>query len=161
MTCLLQPNCPGWMYQVERGAAATWEQWDALRPDGTVNETSTSGGDDNMVPFNHYAFGSVGKLYYRYILGIQPMEPGFARVRIQPFADGRLGTVSGSYRSRNGEIRMAWDAESKKVSITTPVTAELILPNREAEIIAPGFYSFLIDIIAQEIQESMSSHERP
>ena len=141
---LLQPNCPGWMYQVERGATTTWERWDALRPDGTVNESSTSGGDDNMVSFNHYAFGSVGEFYYRYILGIQPAEPGFAKVRIQPFVDGRLGSVSGSYRSRHGEIKVAWDAESNEVSITTPVTAELFLPNGTTEVVGPGSYCFSV-----------------
>ena len=132
------------MYQVERGATTTWERWDALRPDGTVNESSTSGGDDNMVSFNHYAFGSVGEFYYRYILGIQPAEPGFAKVHIQPFVDGRLGSVSGSYRSRHGEIKVTWDAESNEVSITTPVTAELFLPNGITEVVGPGNYCFLV-----------------
>ena len=58
---LLQKECPGWMYQVQRGATTIWERWDALRPDGTVNESKMNG--DNMVSFNHYAFGSVGKFY--------------------------------------------------------------------------------------------------
>ena len=46
----------------------TWERWDASREDGTVNEDKIT--DDNMVSFNHYAFGSVGEFYYQYILGI-------------------------------------------------------------------------------------------
>ena len=97
-----------------------------------------------MVSFNHYAFGSVGEFYYRYILGIQPAEPGFAKVRIQPFVDGRLGSVSGSYHSRHGEIKVAWDAESNEVSITTPVTAELFLPNGTTEVVGPGSYCFSV-----------------
>ncbi|MFR8426716.1 MAG: hypothetical protein ACLVCH_03015 [Roseburia inulinivorans] len=35
---LLQEGCPGWMYQIKCGATTTWERWDALKPDGTVNE---------------------------------------------------------------------------------------------------------------------------
>ncbi|MDE6591227.1 MAG: hypothetical protein K2K53_12975, partial [Oscillospiraceae bacterium] len=66
-------------------------------------------------------------------------------VRIQPFVDERLGAASGSYRSRHGEIKVAWDAERKEVSVTTPVTAELLLPNRAAETIGPGSYSFSFD----------------
>ncbi len=92
---LLQEECPGWLYQVKRGATTIWERWDALRPDGTVNESEVSA-DNNMVSFNHYAFGSVGEFYYRYILGIQPALPGFAKVRIHPFVDARLGSVAGS-----------------------------------------------------------------
>ena len=141
---LLQPSCPGWMYQVERGATTTWERWDALRPDGTVNESSTSGGDDNMVSFNHYAFGSVGEFYYRYILGIQPLEPGFAKVRIQPFVDARLGGISGSYRSRHGEIHVDWktDGGQASLAITTPVPAEIVLPGGSARQVSPGQYQF-------------------
>lgn len=76
---LLQENCPGWMYQVKCGATTTWERWDALKPDGTVNEEKMAGSGENMVSFNHYAFGSVGEFYYQYILGIRPEKPGFAK----------------------------------------------------------------------------------
>ncbi len=136
---LLQPNCPGWMYQIDRGATTTWERWDALREDGTVNETKMS--DDNMVSFNHYAFGSVGEFYYRYILGIQPMEPGYQKIRIQPFFDERLGAVEGSYRSAAGEIKVSWHMENGQVtlSVTTPAETSLILPTGE-ELLAPGTY---------------------
>ena len=137
---LLQEECPGWMYQVKRGATTIWERWDALRPDGTVNETSTSGGDDNMVSFNHYAFGSVGEFYYRYILGIQPMEPGFPKVRIRPFVDTRLGNVRGSYRSRAGDITVSWQVEDGTVTLEadTPVAAEIVLPDGEGKQVPAG-----------------------
>lgn len=126
---LLNEKCPGWLYQVNCGATTTWERWDALRPDGTVNESRMSG--DNMVSFNHYSFGSVGEFYYRYILGIQPAEPGFARVHIRPFVDRRLGSVSGSYRSRSGEIKVSWKlaGDRVKVEVETPVPAKIVLPD--------------------------------
>ena len=52
---LLQENCPGWMYQVKCGATTTWERWDALKPDGTVNEEKMAGSGENMVSFKHSA----------------------------------------------------------------------------------------------------------
>ena len=139
---LLQEECPGWMYQVKRGATTVWERWDALRPDGTVNESKMS--DDNMVSFNHYAFGSVGEFYYRYILGIQPAEPGFARVRIHPFMDARLGNVKGSYRSRAGEIQVFWQIRegSAALEVETPVPAEIVLPNGKVEQVSAGTYRY-------------------
>ena len=139
---LLQEECPGWMYQVKRGATTVWERWDALRPDGTVNESKMS--DDNMVSFNHYAFGSVGEFYYRYILGIQPMEPGFARVRIRPFMDARLGSVKGSYRSRAGEIAVSWQMQdgTAMLEVVTPTPAEIVLPDGEVKQVPAGTYQY-------------------
>lgn len=139
---LLSEECPGWLYQVKRGATTIWERWDALRPDGTVNESSTSDGGGNMVSFNHYAFGSVGEFYYRYILGIQPLEPGFAKVRIRPFFDKRLGAVSGSFISRHGEIKVSCDENT--IEISTPVEAELCLPGQPVKTVEPGEYHFAI-----------------
>lgn len=139
---LLQEECPGWMYQVKRGATTIWERWDALRPDGTVNESKMS--DDNMVSFNHYAFGSVGEFYYRYILGIQPMEPGFAKVRICPFMDARLGSVKGSYRSRAGEIAVSWQMQdgTAMLEVVTPMPAEIVLPDGEVKQVLAGTYQY-------------------
>ena len=34
---LLNEDCPGWLYAVDRGATTIWERWDALLPDGTVS----------------------------------------------------------------------------------------------------------------------------
>ena len=124
---LLQEGCPGWMYQIKQGATTTWERWDALREDGTVNETKMS--DDNMVSFNHYAFGSVGRFYYQHILGITPIEPGYKKVKIAPIVDKRLGKVQGSYLSRAGLIEVAWEIKDQIIDyvIRIPNDGEIIL----------------------------------
>lgn len=131
---LLDECCGGWLYQVKAGATTTWERWDALRPDGTVNETKMS--KDNMVSFNHYSFGSVGKFYYQYILGIQPLEPGFAKIRIQPRIDRRIGAFSGSYR----DIWVAYDG--RHLHISTPAEAQILLPDGRIRNVGPGTYDF-------------------
>ena len=133
---LLDKRCGGWMYQVEAGATTTWERWDAIRPDGTVNETKSNG--DNMVSFNHYSFGSVGKFYYQYILGIQPMGPGFSRIRIQPRIDPRIGAFSGSYKN----IAVAYDGE--KLHIDTPADTRIILPDGSIHDVSAGTYDFSV-----------------
>ena len=139
---LLNEKCPGWLYQVNCGATTTWERWDALRPDGTVNESKMSG--NNMVSFNHYSFGSVGEFYYRYILGIQPLEPGYARISLRPFADRRLGHAEGSYRSRAGEIKVAWQVEGDevRVQLTTPGETRLTLPDGAVHMLEAGSYEY-------------------
>jgi alpha-L-rhamnosidase len=151
---LLQEGCPGWMYQIKCGATTTWERWDALRPDGTVNEEKT--GSDNMVSFNHYAFGSVGKFYYQHILGIKPLLPGYKKVHIAPKVDERLGSVSGSYESRVGTIKVSWEFVSQSVEnqllesstktvkfiVETPVNAEIELPDGCLHQVDAGTYQY-------------------
>lgn len=140
---LLNETCPGWMYQVKCGATTTWERWDAIRPDGTVNESKMS--DDNMVSFNHYAFGSVGRFYYQYILGIQPLECGYQKIFIRPVVDKRLGHAEGCYSSVAGEICVKWTVTGGKVklSIVTPAETEIVLPDGTKQTVCAGSYSFV------------------
>lgn len=144
---LLQENCPGWMYQVLRGATTTWERWDALKPDGTVNEEKMPGSGENMVSFNHYAFGSVGEFYYQYVLGMKPLLPGYEKLHFEPYTDKRLGQVSGSYISRQGEIKSEWTYEKDEliISLTTPVEAEIVLPDGRKEMVTPGTYEYRLN----------------
>lgn len=143
---LLQENCPGWMYQVKCGATTTWERWDALKPDGTVNEEKMAGSGENMVSFNHYAFGSVGEFYYQYILGIRPEKPGFAKLHFAPYPDERLGGVSGSYLSVAGKIESAWryEADGCHIRLATPVEAVVLLPDGRSENVLAGTYEWTV-----------------
>lgn len=143
---LLQENCPGWMYQVKCGATTTWERWDALKPDGTVNEEKMAGSGENMVSFNHYAFGSVGEFYYQYILGIRPEKPGFAKLHFAPYPDERLGGVSGSYLSVAGKIESAWryKPDGCHIRLATPVEAVVLLPDGRSENVPAGTYEWTV-----------------
>ena len=143
---LLPENCPGWMYQVKCGATTTWERWDALKPDGTVNEEKMAGSGENMVSFNHYAFGSVGEFYYQYILGIRPEKPGFAKLHFAPYPDERLGGVSGSYLSVAGKIESAWryEPDGCHIRLATPVEAVVLLPDGRSENVPAGTYEWTV-----------------
>lgn len=143
---LLQESCPGWMYQVKCGATTTWERWDALKPDGTVNEEKMAGSGENMVSFNHYAFGSVGEFYYQYILGIRPEKPGFAKLHFAPYPDERLGGVSGSYLSVSGKIESAWwyGTDGCHIRLATPVEAVVLLPDGRSENVPAGTYEWTV-----------------
>ena len=143
---LLQENCPGWMYQVKCGATTTWERWDALKPDGTVNEEKMAVSGENMVSFNHYAFGSLGEFYYQYILGIRPEKPGFAKLHFAPYPDERLGGVSGSYLSVAGKIESAWryEPDGCHIRLATPVEAVVLLPDGRSENVPAGTYEWTV-----------------
>jgi alpha-L-rhamnosidase len=133
---LLDERLGGWLYQVKAGATTTWERWDALRPDGSVNETKMS--KDNMVSFNHYSFGSVGKFFYEYILGITALEPGFKKVKIQPRIDKRLGSFSGHFRGISVIL------ENNYLHISTNTDTKIVLPDGREFEKAAGEYTFEI-----------------
>jgi alpha-L-rhamnosidase len=133
---LLDERLGGWLYQVKAGATTTWERWDALRPDGSVNETKMSG--DNMVSFNHYSFGSVGRFYYEHILGITPIEDGFKKVKIAPKIDSRIGSFSGHYKGVFVKF------ENNTLHISTNRDAVVSLPNGQEIHISAGEYTFNI-----------------
>ncbi|MBS5937952.1 alpha-L-rhamnosidase [Clostridium sp.] len=144
---LLQEGCPGWMYQIKCGATTTWERWNAIMPDGKVNEEKMS--SDNMVSFNHYSFGSVGEFYYQYILGIKPLLPGYKKIKIAPKVDKRLGKVSGSYESRVGNIEVNWsfisdenNSNTVKLMIKTPVDSIIELPDGNIHEVVAGEYKY-------------------
>lgn len=143
---LLSENCPGWIYQVQRGATTIWERWDAISPEGNVNETVM--GDENMVSFNHYAFGSVGEFYYRNILGIRPLEAGYRKIEIVPTVDPRLGGAEGSYLSRAGMIRSSWKISDNNctVKVEVPAPALITLTNGEKHEVEAGHYMYTFSL---------------
>ena len=143
---LLSEKCPGWLYQVKAGATTTWERWDALKEDGTVNEEKS--GNDNMVSFNHYSFGSVREFYYQYILGIKPLEPGYKKIQIKPIVDKRIGNVSGSYLSKSGLISINYYHDNNQliINIETPSPTTIILPNGDSYEVVAGKYRYQINI---------------
>lgn len=143
---LLSEGMPSWMYQIKLGATTTWERWDAIKLDGSVNEDVIS--NDNMVSFNHYAFGSVGEFYYEYILGIKPLEPGFKKTKIQPVIDPRLAYAKGSYNSVNGIISVEWKYLKDEISfeIEVPTEALIILPDGIEREVEKGKYKYTIGV---------------
>jgi alpha-L-rhamnosidase len=90
---LLKREFPSWGYMIEKGATTIWESWN-------------SGNDESSR--NHYALGSVCGFLYRRVAGLDPLEPGFARVRVRPVLDGRVRWVSADYHSVRGRISSHW-----------------------------------------------------
>ena len=126
---LLQRDCPSWLYPVSMGATTTWERWDSMLPDGSINP----GG---MTSFNHYALGAVCDWIYQVVGGIRPAAPGYARVRIEPVPGGGITWAQCAYDSVRGRIEVGWRiAEDGMFGLTctvpADVTAEVVLPNGE------------------------------
>lgn len=121
-TLLMQRNCPSWLYPLSKGATTIWEKWDAIKPDGTLQQVS----------FNHYAYGAVGQWFIENIAGIRAAAPGYRKIFIKPEIGGGLTWAKASYYCAYGVIRSSWQLRKKtltlRVTIPRGTTAEVSLP---------------------------------
>jgi alpha-L-rhamnosidase len=119
---------PSWLYPVTMGATTIWERWDGQKPDSTFQ---TPG----MNSFNHYAYGAIGKWLYQVVagIGIDPAQPGYKHVLIQPRPGGGLTYARATHESMYGTIASGW--ERTEESLTMKVT---IPANTSASIHVPG-----------------------
>ncbi len=111
---LLRREYPSWGYMIERGATTIWERWNGDTADIAMNS------------FNHYALGAVCAFLYRRVAGIEPLTPGFARLRIAPLTDARLTSASAGYDSVRGRIESSWSRNGKRVvhELKVPIGSE-------------------------------------
>ncbi|MBO5975788.1 MAG: family 78 glycoside hydrolase catalytic domain, partial [Oscillospiraceae bacterium] len=86
---LFRKESPSWLYQVEKGASSIWENWNAVRPDGTITTSS----------YNHYSLGSVGSFIYRRIGGLCSKAPGWAEIDYAPQINCGLESAKCSFQS--------------------------------------------------------------
>lgn len=134
---LFRTESPGWLYQVEQGATTIWENWNAIRPDGTVTTSS----------YNHYSLGAVGSWIYRHIGGLYNMGAGWNDIRFAPDINCGLEWAVCSHQTPHGLAACKWEKKEGQTSveITVPcgVHAVVSLPGLERELTA-GTHSFTI-----------------
>lgn len=122
---LFSEKSPSWMYEINNGATAIWESWQAIG-DGEVRPVS----------FIQYANGCVGKWMYHAIAGIDCEEAGYKRIRIAPVMDpkGRITSAEGSLMTPNGKVTSNWRISEGtmqlKVSIPVNTTANIVFPGK-------------------------------
>ena len=132
---LLQRNEPSWLYSIDQGATTIWERWNSY--------TKEKGfGDVGMNSFNHYAYGAVVEWMYRFMAGIETLEPGFKTFKLCPCVDLRtkgelpagqenIKWVKASFNSVKGLIKSEWSTENGlvyKCTVPEGTVAELTLP---------------------------------
>ncbi len=115
---LFQTESPSWLYMVEHGATTIWENWEAVRPDGSVMPSS----------FNHYALGSVGSFLYTVIGGIKIAAHGYKSIEFSPATDCGLKFADCSIRTAWGKASCSWkqDGESCRISIIVPAGVDAV-----------------------------------
>ncbi|KAL2832512.1 bacterial alpha-L-rhamnosidase-domain-containing protein [Aspergillus cavernicola] len=132
---LLQEEVPGWLFQVVMNGTTTWERWDSMLPNGSVNP-------GQMTSFNHYAVGSVGSWMHENIGGLSPAEPGWRRFNVDVRPGGGLRSAEARFLSAYGAVEVRWwvvggdggnsrGCERFRMVVTVP-------PNTEAVVNIPG-----------------------
>jgi len=113
---LTAPGDRSWRHMVESGTTVTWEAWDQrYKPNQD---------------WNHAWGAAPANLFPRYVLGVQPTAPGWARVRIKPHP-GPLTEASGKVPSPRGPMSITWTkTQTFRLSLTLPpgTSAEIALP---------------------------------
>ncbi|OZG65033.1 alpha-L-rhamnosidase [Bifidobacterium eulemuris] len=132
---LTSTECPSWLYQVRMGATTTWERWDSMREDGTLNP----GG---MTSFNHYALGSVAEWMHARIGGLEAIEPGWRRFRVSPRVGGGIDHASTSHITPYGKAAVDWRGADDVLELTVAVpvgtTALVEIPDYEPRELGAG-----------------------
>lgn len=108
---LLRTELPSWGYMIKKGATTIWERWNGDLCDFAMNS------------FNHYALGAVCGFLYRRVAGIDPVGPGFSRVRVKPLLDQRVRSASADYDSVRGRISVNWVLEPKLFTLELTIPA--------------------------------------
>ncbi len=117
-------DCPGWLYEVNKGATTIWEGWDAIDPEtGRLKAKS----------LNHYSPGAAISWLWTRLCGIRALAPGYTEIEIAPKPGGTLTAACAAYDSPAGRIVSDWRMEDGRFSLraTIPegVDARVILPD--------------------------------
>ena len=114
---LFQTKMPSWLYEVEQGATAIWESWDAVQP----------GEEPAVTSYDHYAFGCADAWVFEQVAGIRMIKPGFKEITVCPEPGlFPLTECERTFMSEYGEIAVHWDQNTLNLTIPCGVTAQVV-----------------------------------
>lgn len=105
-----------WQHMIDAGSTMTWEAWDA-----TVKPNLT---------WNHAWGAAPANILSRFVLGVRPLEPGFAKILIAP-QPGDLAWVKGKVPTIKGPVEVSIkNGKTYHLEVTIPedAKAEVRLP---------------------------------
>ena len=131
---------PSWGYMASKGATTIWELWN-----GNTAVPAMNSGNHVMI------LGDLLVWYYEYLGGIKPAEPGYKRIRFQPWIPEGLDYVKCSYESLYGPIQSFWKKQDGKLSwrftIPANTTAEVVIPGEsKPKLYGSGTYSVTVKL---------------
>ena len=124
----------------------TRERWGAMLDAGATTCWETfPGWEHTFVSRSLCHAWSAGPTYFlsRYQLGVEPLEPGYARAAVRP-VPGDLAWCTGNAPTPRGKIAVSWKREPKafEIEVTPPATVAVEI---ELPVSAAKFAKLLID----------------
>lgn len=113
---ILADNDRSWKHMLESGTTISWEAWDLKYKSNQ--------------DWNHAWGAAPANLLPRYILGAEPLQPGWKPARIRPHV-GNLKFAKGTVPTPSGQIAIDWsNDETFTLSVTLPegMEAQIELP---------------------------------
>jgi len=108
-----------WRHMAESGTTITWEAWDQkYKPNQD---------------WNHAWGAAPANLLPRFVLGAQPLAPGWRRARIRPIP-GLLKRAAGTIPTPRGPVQIAWTNETVftlRLTLPPGMRAQIELPATE------------------------------
>ncbi|SFK82935.1 alpha-L-rhamnosidase [Amycolatopsis sacchari] len=140
---MLEKGCPSWLYPVTMGATASWERWDAIRPDGSLNP-------NKYTSFNLYALGAVTDWVHRTVAGITPTAPGYREFTVKPIPHRDLTSAKAVRHTPFGEISVSWSCNNGRFYLHAVVPvgsrATVELPDGSRASVGHGSYRWTVRV---------------
>lgn len=131
---LYQEKCPGWLYEVSKGATTIWESWGAVSENGDIGKYS----------LNHYAYGCIGDWMYRELAGLKVVEAGYHKMRIAPSYDCGLDYVKGSLKTPYGTVKSFWEIKEDDITLEVEIpvntSSVVVLPDGQETQVGSGIW---------------------
>jgi len=116
LALMTAPTDRSWRHMLERGTTITWEAWDQkYKPNQD---------------WNHAWGAAPANILPRFVLGVQPLAPGWRRARIKP-VPGTLTRAEGVVPTPRGPIRVEWTGGERfalTIALPAAMSAAIELP---------------------------------
>lgn len=121
---------PSLGYMLQQEATTVWERFELMK-------------DPTMNSHNHPMYAAVDSWMYRYLAGVRPQAPGWARVRVRPFLPAKLLSAQAAVDTPRGLLSVRWFKRYGRtvlqVNVPFGVEAEITL-NEETRCVQGGFH---------------------
>lgn len=130
-TLAVREEYPSFGFMIQNEATTIWERFE-LKKNPTMNS------------HNHPMYASVVYWYYAFLAGLQPLEGGWSRFRVQPCLPEKLLSASAMVETPYGDVNVRWVRRYGEthlyVSVPHGTEAEIVLPWGGRKLVKDGFY---------------------
>jgi hypothetical protein len=107
-----------WLNMIKSGSTMTTEAWDIKYKKNLTWNHAWGAAPANLIP--------------RKLMGVEPLEPGFARVRIRPQVYAGLKEANLKMPTVRGTIEVGWKGREIEVTVPANMVAEVHVPTSES-----------------------------